>query len=139
MCFVVLRRWQRPAVRRSARPSQTCAPTTSASWAPSPGTLSCRTSTATASPSTPALGMENHSPRTARSPLLLNRSSPPPPRGSTSTPEPCSPSHSSFLTSSTGLVTCDPIKPPCIIKPTSLPLNYLWDQFNSKGYCSSKK
>lgn len=76
-------RWQSHAVRRCAPPSQTCGPTTSASWARSHGTLNCRTSTATGSQSTPALA--NPSPRTTRDLRPRNRWSPPLQKESTCT------------------------------------------------------
>lgn len=92
-------------VRRCAPQSQTWGPTISASWDPSRGTLSCRTSTATGSPSTPVPA--NPSPRTTRNLRPQNQWSPLLQKELTCTPGLSFLSPSSFSMWFTGPYTCD--------------------------------
>lgn len=105
-CLLLSLRWVRLAVKRCAHPNQTCGLTTSASWDLSHGTLNCQTLTAMGNRLTPALLSVNPRQRT-RNRLLQNQSSPPLPKESTCTPEPCSLSPFSSLMWFTGPYTCD--------------------------------
>lgn len=137
-CYSLAARWQKLAVRRCVPLNQTCGPTTSALWAHSHGTLSCRTLTATGSPSIPALVMENPRPRTTRNLLLRNQSSPLLPKELTCTREPSSLSPSSSLMWFTGPYTCDYLHVlSCIINPPLHSHEFFLDliifkKFNSK-------